>query len=59
MPSRFGITEELMIKAIGTDFGGIVKCCGFASDHAATFSWLPSTSSPSLNSAPALTNATS
>jgi Integrase core domain len=36
---------------------GIVKCCGFASDHAATFSSLPSTNSPFLNVAPALTKA--
>ena len=40
--------------------GGIVKSCGSASPgHAAAFfSSLPSTSSPSLNSAPALTSAT-
>src|SRR5215208_3636780 len=37
---------------------GIVKSCGSAPDHAATFSSLPSTSSPFLNFAPALTNAT-
>jgi hypothetical protein len=37
--------------------GGIVKSCGF-SGHAATFSSLPSTSSPLWNFAPALTNAT-
>ncbi|CAN5880818.1 hypothetical protein BH18ACT11_BH18ACT11_27740 [soil metagenome] len=39
--------------------GGIVKCCGSGSvDHAATFFSFASTSSPFLNSAPALTNAT-
>jgi hypothetical protein len=38
--------------------GGIVKSCGFAPGHAATFSSLPSSSSPFLNLAPALTNAT-
>ncbi len=38
---------------------GIVKCCGSGSvDHAATFFSFASTSSPFLNSAPALTNAT-
>ncbi len=38
---------------------GICKSCGSASDHAATFSRsLPSTNSPFLNFAPALTNAT-
>ena len=38
--------------------GGICKSCGSASHHAATFSSLPATSSPFLNCAPALTNAT-
>jgi hypothetical protein len=37
---------------------GICKSCGSASDHAATFSSLPSINSPFLNFAPALTNAT-
>jgi hypothetical protein len=39
------------------DFRGIVKSCGLLLDHAATFS-VPSTNSPFLNSAPALTSAT-
>jgi hypothetical protein len=33
---------------------GIVKCCGSAPGHAATLASAPSTSSPFLNSAPAL-----
>jgi uncharacterized protein len=40
------------------ELGGICKSCGSASDHAATFSSLPSINSPFLNFAPALTNAT-
>jgi hypothetical protein len=47
--------EELL--ALATTTRGIVKSCGF-SGHAATFSSLPSTSSPLWNFAPALTNAT-
>jgi hypothetical protein len=37
---------------------GIVKCCGSAPDHAASFSSFPSANPPFTNSAPALTSAT-
>jgi len=49
-------TRDALQRAVE---GGICKSCGSASDHAATFSRsLPSTNSPFLNFAPALTNAT-
>ncbi len=47
------------VEECSSEDRGIVKCCGSGSvDHAATFFSFASTSSPFLNSAPALTNAT-
>ena len=49
---------SLEAQAVVELLGGIVKSCGLAPGHAASFSSLPSTNSPFLNSAPALTSAT-
>ena len=51
--------QEQLRRYAGHLERGIVKSCGSESrDHAASFSSVPSTSPPFLNSAPALTSAT-
>jgi acyl-CoA synthetase (AMP-forming)/AMP-acid ligase II len=54
------LAHVLRLSGTRVIFRGIVKCCGSAADHAASFSSsLLSTSSPFTNLAPALTRGTS
>ena len=57
-PNIIGYFLDLLPGVIASH-GGIVKCCGSGSDHAASFSSALSSSSPFANTAPALTRGTS